>query len=205
MEVLTIYWTIKDQIENATRLLYQNKTSKDKLYSNHEPQIYCVAKGKSNKKYEFGSKISIVVTHKKGIVLNCEVVEKNKYDGDTLDESISKAEESGGKIKEIYGDKAYRKKVLGKIRTKGTILKDQKLYIGGTKESKKQRKKMKRRSLVESRISEMKRIGRCSRNYLKGKIGDKISSIISGVGENLRIIKRFFQKKEKLLAKSSTL
>ncbi len=38
------------QIENSIRLLYQNKGSKNKLYSNHESQAYCIAKGKANKK-----------------------------------------------------------------------------------------------------------------------------------------------------------
>ena len=42
----------------ADRLLKQKKDDKNKLYSIHETDVYCISKGKSHKKYEFGSKSS---------------------------------------------------------------------------------------------------------------------------------------------------
>src|SRR5690606_9975436 len=44
------------------RVLLQKKTDKDKIYSLHEPQVYCVAKGKDHKQYEYGAKASVVST-----------------------------------------------------------------------------------------------------------------------------------------------
>jgi IS5 family transposase len=41
---------------------------KNKIYSLHEPQVYCIAKGKAHKKYEYGSKASIVSTRDHVIV-----------------------------------------------------------------------------------------------------------------------------------------
>ena len=41
------------------KILSQERDSKNKIYSIHEPHVYCVAKGKDHKKYEFGSKVSI--------------------------------------------------------------------------------------------------------------------------------------------------
>ncbi|MBD1585023.1 IS5/IS1182 family transposase, partial [Pseudoalteromonas sp. S16_S37] len=44
------------QLRQAEKLLKQDKFSKSKLYSLHEPHVECIAKGKSAKPYEFGVK-----------------------------------------------------------------------------------------------------------------------------------------------------
>ena len=49
-------------LEQADQLLKQTKESKNKLYSLHAPETECIAKGKVNKRYEFGVKVSIVAT-----------------------------------------------------------------------------------------------------------------------------------------------
>ncbi len=101
--------------------------------------------------------------------MSSEAILENKYDGDILDGSIAKAEETAKiNIKEIYADKGYRKKTNGKSETELSIVKNQQIHISGTKsETKKIKKDKKRRSLVESRISELKRMCRGSINYLK--------------------------------------
>ena len=38
------------------KVLAQKKASKHKVYSLHEPQVYCLSKGKAHKKYEYGCK-----------------------------------------------------------------------------------------------------------------------------------------------------
>ena len=38
------------------KVLAQEKNSKNKIYSLHKPDVYCVAKGKAHKKYEYGCK-----------------------------------------------------------------------------------------------------------------------------------------------------
>ena len=47
------------------KVLAQQRDSKKKIYSIHEPHVYCIAKGKDHKKYEFGSKVSIGSNEKK--------------------------------------------------------------------------------------------------------------------------------------------
>lgn len=44
------------------KVLEQTRHSKNKIYSLHEPHVYCIAKGKAAKKYEYGCKGSIVLT-----------------------------------------------------------------------------------------------------------------------------------------------
>ncbi|MFV0267658.1 MAG: hypothetical protein ACK5HT_11035 [Draconibacterium sp.] len=43
-------------------VLQQQRSDKNKIYSLHEPEVSCIAKGKEAKKYEFGNKSSFVVT-----------------------------------------------------------------------------------------------------------------------------------------------
>ena len=66
------------------KILSQQRDSKDKIYSIHEPHLYCVAKGKDHKKYEFSSKVSIARTKKSGIIVGASNIEENQYDGHTL-------------------------------------------------------------------------------------------------------------------------
>jgi len=41
------------------RVLSQKPKDKNKIYSLHEPQVYCIAKGKDHKQYEYGNKVSV--------------------------------------------------------------------------------------------------------------------------------------------------
>ena len=66
------------------RLLTQERTSKNKLYSLHAPEVVCIAKGKAHRPYEFGSKVAVAVTNREGFVLASKALEGNPYDGHTL-------------------------------------------------------------------------------------------------------------------------
>ena len=66
------------------RVLRQQPTDRDKIYSLHEPQVYCLSKGKEHKKYEFGSKASVVMTKTHGVIVGAVAHEENLYDGDAL-------------------------------------------------------------------------------------------------------------------------
>jgi IS5 family transposase len=48
------------------RILAQKRTSKNKIYSIHEPAVSCIAKGKEHAPYEFGAKTSISILAKIG-------------------------------------------------------------------------------------------------------------------------------------------
>lgn len=46
------------KLEIFNRILRQKKNDKEKVYSIHEPEVYCISKGKEHKKYEFGKGIN---------------------------------------------------------------------------------------------------------------------------------------------------
>jgi transposase, IS5 family len=51
-----------NEMEIMNKVLHQKRDDKNKIYSLHEPQVSCISKGKEHKKYEFGSKASILLT-----------------------------------------------------------------------------------------------------------------------------------------------
>lgn len=59
----------KDKVVIAKQVFEQKRDSKNKIYSMHEPEVSCIAKGKAHKKYEFGSKVGIVSTIKNSFIL----------------------------------------------------------------------------------------------------------------------------------------
>jgi IS5 family transposase len=97
------------EIEIYQRILAQKKNSTNKIYSIHEPHVHCISKGKDHRKYEFGSKASIVVTKNSGIVVGAVSFSQNVYDGHTLSEALTQsAELVGRRAKVAICDRGYR-------------------------------------------------------------------------------------------------
>lgn len=83
----------------------QEEEGIEKVYSLHEPEVECIAKGKVHKKYEFGCKASFVVTHKEGFILGSKALHGNPFDGHTLKEAIEQAEGlSGTRIDKVFAE-----------------------------------------------------------------------------------------------------
>lgn len=54
------------------------------------------------------------------------------------------------------------------------------------------KREMLRRAAVEPLIGHMKNDGRLDRNYLLGRDGDKINPVLCGLGQNIRLLLRWF-------------
>ena len=143
----------------------------------------CIAKGKAHKKYEFGCKVSIVITHKEGLVLSSQACHGNPYDGHTLKAALENTESiTGQKVEMAFVDRGYR----------GHKIEDIKVWISGMKRGVTgwYKKQLARRQAIEPRIGHMKSDGKLKRNYLKGRLGDQLNATLCGVGENCRIVLR---------------
>lgn len=53
----------------------------NKLYALHAPEAECISKGKARNPYEFGVKVSLVVTHKQGLMVGARSFPGNPCDG----------------------------------------------------------------------------------------------------------------------------
>ena len=77
----------------SKKLIAQDKNTpgKEKIYSVHEPQVECIAKGKVHKRYEFGVKAGFVTASRTTWVLGAMALPGNPYDGNTLTRMLEQA------------------------------------------------------------------------------------------------------------------
>lgn len=173
-----------DLCQRVEKLLRQQKTDKNKLYSLHAPEVECIGKGKVNKRYEFGVKVGLVSTLKRNFVIGMQALAGNPYDGHTLKSSLDQVEKlTGERPQSCYVDLGYR----GHDENKTEV------FIARSEKNPKTRTlraKLKRRNAIEPLIGHAKSDSHLDRNYLKGVLGDKMNAIFSGVGYNFRAILR---------------
>lgn len=175
-----------DLLTKATRILNQTKESKNKIYSWHAPEVECIAKGKADKPYEFGCKVSLITNINPApaghFVLHTAALHGRPFDGHTLKPMVESMESwTGIEPKRIYVDKGYQgHDYPKKLR----------VFKSGQKRgvTKAIKKELKRRSVIEPIIGHVKHEHRLNRNYLKGLLGDKANALFAAAGYNFRLI-----------------
>jgi IS5 family transposase len=181
--------TYEQRLAIFEKVLSQERDSRNKIYSIHEPHVYCVAKGKDHKKYEFGSKVSIARTKRSGIIVGALNIETNQYDGHTLPAALRQIEELRGSRPTVaITDQGYRgKKHYGETEVvNARDLRRQKTAYG----KRKVKKQLKQRSAIEPVIEHLKSGHRLSRNYLSGVFGDNINVMLAAAGYNFKRLLR---------------
>jgi IS5 family transposase len=167
------------------KVMNQKMKDTNKVYSLHEQHIYVIAKGKDHKKYEYGTKASLVTTMKGNVIIGAVAHDKNEHDSKTLTSAIAHANKHRTKpIVEAICDRGYR----GKKEVDGTVIcipdspkkKDTKYQI------EQKRKKFRRRAAIEPIIGHVKSDHRMQRNYLKGFAGDEINLLLACSAFNLK-------------------
>ena len=162
------------------RVLSQKRGDSDKIYSLHEPDVKCYSKGKDHKKFEFGSKASILVDQNTGIIMGALNFTQTLHDSKTLPEVLEQYERLCDKeADEVFVDRGYRG-ISKYKRTKIHVPKPDK-NISPAK-----RKKHSKRAAIEPVISHLKQDYRLCRNYLKGILGDMINLILSAAAMNFK-------------------
>jgi IS5 family transposase len=175
------------------QVLAQKKTDTNKIYSLHEPHVQCISKGKEHKKYEFGSKVSIITTQKTGVIIGAINIEKNIHDSKTLEPAIKQQQRLTGIIlKDNFVDRGYRgvKEVLGtKITIPDSPGKHRTAY-----EKQKLRKGFKRRAAIEPKIGHLKQDHRLSRNFYKGIKGDNRNVMLAAAAMNFKRMMKIYKQ-----------
>jgi transposase, IS5 family len=167
-------------LSQANHLLTRAKTDKGKIYSLHEPDVVCISKGKAHKKYEFGCKVSLSITHKKGtgIITSACALKGNPYDGHTLSNTLSSSQAvSGVKVAKVFVDKGY----------KGHGVSGCNVFISGQRRgiTATIKKQIRRRQAIEPYIGHLKTEGKLGRCMLKGISGDQINALLCAASYNL--------------------
>jgi IS5 family transposase len=159
----------------------QKRDDSCKLYSLDAPEVECISKGKVHKRYEFGCKVSISVTHRNNWITSASALHGNPYDGHTLSATISRSEANTGTAsKEVYVDRGYRghdyKGAAAVYKQDGKLKQLSRAVI----------KKLKRRSAIEPTIGHVKSDNGMARNYLKTQESDRLNAILAAAGYNMR-------------------
>lgn len=177
--------THQETFDLFAKVINQHMKDSNKVYSLHESHIYAIAKGKDHKKYEYGTKASLVTTMKSNIIIGVAAHQKNEHDSKTLEAALASANKHRTQpIVEAICDRGYR----GRKEVDGTLIcipnKPLKRDTNYQKELK--RKKFRRRAAIEPIIGHVKTDHRMQRNYLKGFVGDEINLLLAAAAFNLK-------------------
>jgi IS5 family transposase len=169
----------------------QRRQTGPKVYSLHAPEVECIGKGKAHKPYEFGCKVAVATTNARAaggqFVTFIAALHGNPYDGHTLKATIAGVTAiTGLEPERAFVDKGYR----GHDYDKPTRVYRSGQRRGLTPSIKRQ---LKRRSAIEPVIGHMKEDGRLGRNFLHNRHGDRLNAILCGVGQNVRLLLRWFE------------
>ena len=177
-------WKYALRLDLFKRVLAQKKEDKNKIYSLHEPDVACIAKGKAHKPYEFGSKVSLAITRNTNIIVAAVDFAGNPHDTKTVAPTLEQYERLvGKKAKIVIADRGYRGRKM--INTSQIIIPDN--SQGKTVyEKTKARKRFRRRAAIEPVISHMKHQYRMGRNFLSKKAGDKINVMMAASAFNFK-------------------
>ena len=177
----------QDTLALFKQVLAQKQTDTGKVYSLHEPHVQCISKGKEHKKYEFGSKVSVITTKNTGVIIGAINIDKNVHDPKTLQPAIEQQQRlTGIMLKNNFVDRGYRgvKEILGtKIIIPDSPGKERTAY-----EKQKLRKGFKRRAAIEPKIGHLKQDHRLSRNFYKGIKGDNNNVMLAAAAMNFKRI-----------------
>jgi len=162
------------------RVLNQKRTDSNKIYSLHEPEVKCYSKGKEHKKFEFGSKASILVDQGTGIIMGAMNFTETLHDSKTIPKVLEQYERLNGRqVNEVFVDRGY----MGIKKYKRAII-----YVPTPNKNitKAQRKKHSKRASIEPIIGHLKKDYRLCRNYLKGIAGDNINVMLAAAAMNFK-------------------
>jgi IS5 family transposase len=179
---------LKMWLERAGRIHAQKRNDKNKLYALHAPEVECISKGKARKPYEFGVKVSLAVTHARGLMVGARSFPANPYDGHVLSAQLEQTtnllQDIGRRPKQVVVDLGYR----GVDADNPGI---EIIHRGRYKSlSKQQRRWLKRRQSIEPLIGHTKSDHRMERCWLKGALGDALHALSCAAGYNIRWLLR---------------
>ncbi len=163
----------------------QQPKDRNKVYSLHDPAVYCVGKGKDHKAYEYGRKASVVATKESQVIVGVVSHDEHDHDSKTLKAALTEAHtHRETSIRLAVVDRGYRgakNKVDCEVLLPGPPLKRDNAY-----QRQKKRILCRKRSAIEPIIGHLKHDHRLLRSWLKGAEGDRINLLMAGCAWNLR-------------------
>jgi IS5 family transposase len=173
----------QSEIDLFKQVLNQQRHQSNKIYSLHEPEVACIAKGKAHKPYEFGSKVSLAVTKNSGIIVAAVNFTGNPNDNRTIAPTLDQHERlTGLRAQVAIVDRGYAQRLVGTTQ----VIKPGNGKNDSAYEKQKARKRFRRRAAIEPVFSHVKQRFRMARNFLKGAMGDQINLLMAAAAFNFK-------------------
>lgn len=174
-------------LNNFNRAVNQQKNDTNKIYSLHKPFTKCIAKGKAHKQYEFGNKVGLITTGKKGfkVITAIKAFIDNPFDGHTIEPLLTQMEDNQINLPQ---ELAYDRGGKGKAQIKGVkiIIPGKPKNIDTSYQKQQKRKKFRARAGIEPIIGHLKTDFRMEQNYLMGENGIQINAYMAATAWNLK-------------------
>ena len=165
----------------------QQKSDTNKIYSLHKPFTQCIAKGKAHVQYEFGNKMGLITTGKRGmkIILSIKAFMGKPFDGHTIEPLLDQMNNNSLKLPE---ELAYDRAGRGRAEINGVkIITPGRPKAHDTAYQKQQkRRKFRARAGIEPIIGHLKTDFRMAQNYLLGEKGIQINALMAATAWNLK-------------------
>ncbi|CAN5345103.1 hypothetical protein BH23BAC3_BH23BAC3_30240 [soil metagenome] len=103
---MDVYW----------KVITQQRSDSDKVYSLHKPFTACIAKGKAHKNYEFGNKVGLMTHPTRRVILAIKAFEGNPHDSRTIEPLLEQIQSDQRPLpREVIYDRGGRgvKEALG--------------------------------------------------------------------------------------------
>lgn len=171
------------------KVLAQKRGDSNKIYSLHEPQVKCYTKAKAHKRFEFGSKVSLLITQRTGVIVGALNFNSTEHDSKTLNLALEQYERlTNNSAKYIFVDRGYRGPKVINEKNIYTPKPDKNI-------SKTKRKRHSRRAAIEPIIGHLKSDYRMNRNFLKGVIGDEINVLLAAAAMNFKRVMNLWKQR----------
>jgi len=171
------------------KVLAQKRGDSNKVYSLHEPDVKCYTKGKAHKRFEFGSKVSLLITQRTGVIVGALNFNSTEHDSKTLQLALEQYERlTNNKAKDIFLDRGYRGPKAINETTVCTPKPDKNI-------TKAKRKRHGRRAAIEPVIGHLKSDYRMGRNFLKGVTGDEINVLLAAAAMNFKRVMNLWKQR----------
>jgi IS5 family transposase len=186
------------EIKKYKQVITQQKSDKEKIYSLHKDFTKCISKGKAHKQYEFGNKVGLITSGKKGkkIIVAIRGFLENVFDGHTIEPLLQQMKSNQLKLpKEL----AYDRGGKGKSEIEGVkiIIPSIPKKSDTNYQKQQKRKKFRARAGIEPIIGHLKTDFRMAQNYLHDEKGVQINAFMAATAWNLK--KMMEKLKEKIL------
>jgi transposase, IS5 family len=170
------------------RMVRPKRGDQRQVYSLHEPEVSCIAKGKAHKQDELGSQVSVASWSGGHLVVGIVNFAGNPHDSKILAPTLDPvAQWTGRHCACVLIDTDYR----GHAHVGGAAVMIPGKKVHASADALRRHQTLcKRRSEIEAILGYLKSDHSMGSNYLRGRAGDVHHALLAGLGFNLMLLLR---------------